>query len=208
MADVNTFDKYEVDDFNVDYSQYGDYGNYLIGEDGKPIDYNNSGFNANDAPIMFFTGGWAGLTNLGTGLSKDARGAIIAAQIAAESTMDAAILESQTAAYVAKSEVEGMVAAGHTQAIASMYSDDKAFEGIAEQCKTDIAVAQMEFELGVLENETELAAQETDRMNAEANIIASNALVAEAEAEQTKADAEADEVALEYLYDNGGGSWG
>ena len=80
MAELTTFDTYEVDSLELDYSQFGQYENALLDENDDVIDYN-------------------GEATLGTGLSKDARGEILSAQLTAQSTIDAAVIESQTASH-------------------------------------------------------------------------------------------------------------
>ena len=198
-TDRPTFETYDVDSFRIDYSQYGNYAG-LLDENGQPIDYNGD-TQKQSGPINK-------LMSWGNGIKKKERGEIISAQLAAQATVDAAIIESQTAAYVAETESEASVNSVIVQAEASMYSDDKALEGIQTQAETDLAVAQLEYDLGVEQNKTDLAAIEVDKMNAEANQIASQALVVEAEAERTEAEAERDEVKYDYLYDNSSSSWG
>ena len=194
---MSTYDNFDsgysadYDGFNQQMSDFDggiDYGTGLADENGKIIDYNE--------------GRW------GSGIRRKDRAEVLAAFATAQATIDAAFVEAQTAAYVATTESEAMVASAEAQATASMHSDDKAFEGIEVQANTDIQVAQLEYDLGVLENETAQMAVEVDKMNAEANGLASQALVLEAEAKNTEAEAERDEVEYEYLYDNDSSAWG
>jgi len=194
---MSTYDNFDsgysadYDGFNQQMSDFDggiDYGTGLADENGKIIDYNE--------------GRW------GSGIRRKDRAEVLAAFATAQATIDAAFVEAQTAAYVATTESEAMVASAEAQATASMHSDDKAFEGIEVQANTDIQVAQLEYDLGVLENETAQMGVEVDKMNAEANGLASQALVLEAEAKNTEAEAERDEVEYEYLYDNDSSAWG
>ena len=139
------------------------------------------------------------LFNMGTGLSKDARGQILSAWVTAQETLKSSIIEAKATCYAAEVQAMAATNAAIADANARMYEADMNYKAVQEQCKADIEIAKMELEASLAETEVK-----ADQVNVDMARVRVEQIAAEGAAEKDKDEGEAKLLkAQASLYDSG-----
>lgn len=202
----------KIEPWDFDESQYGNFDNPLL-QNGTLKDYNGkpsslAGLGVATGIILApFTFGLSLIptipvfNKMGTGIPKKDRADLLAAFQTAQTTIDASIIEAKATAYDAFTKATAAVETACIDANARFHEANTNKEIADGQQKTDRDIAEMEREVELAKVDAELEAIENvDKVNAEANLRASDALVMEASAKQTEADAELEEQVRKSTY--------
>ena len=128
--------------------------------------------------------GW-GKGNIG--ISRDARGEILAAHEASKAEIESSIIDAQSDTYRVETEAKAAIEVANIDADARIEESENYLEGVKYQADTDKEIAELEYKAKLEELKVEeKRINEVDSVNAANNTIL-------AYAEQTKAEADMEE---------------